>query len=369
MDVIQRNFLRLLRSGAFGGQEDIEPMSAWKWDRLYSISLMHGVAAIVADGIAAHRDKFFMQIPEGQMERWHETTAGIENANRHINAQLTELFATMNAKRLRPILLKGQGTAALYDNPLHRTGGDIDIFFPYTPQAEKADEWAESNGTDVAGGENDPLEYQWNGIKVEHHRRIQRLTNRLLNRKLQNITDKEIRCCDSSYAIIDGNKIEVLPPTINLLLIIIRITRYILNEGVSLKQVIDLGIFLRKAGDKVDYVKLQKWLRQLKLQNMARLIASLLKRLFYFEEEEMQFIEGKANESANDVIGDTFQIVGSHTTDWYFTQGKNIFVRTSDSSAMLWQIRHSAKYFRYYPSETVTNFFSTFAHSLSRIEE
>jgi hypothetical protein len=36
---------------------------------------------------------------------------------------------------------------------------------------------------------------------------------------------------------------------------------------------------------------------------------------------------------------------------------------------MLWSVRRSAKYFRYYPTETVTNFFTSFAHSLSHIEE
>lgn len=371
MDVIQRNFLRLLRSGAFGTQThgDIEPMSAWKWNRLYRISLMHGVAALVADGIEANRDKFFMQIPNSQMQAWRETTAGIEQANRDTNARLGQLFGIMNHERLRPILLKGQGSATLYPNPLHRTTGNIDIFFPYTPQAEKADGWAEANGTDVTMTEKNTLEYRWQGVKVKNHRGIQRLTNSILNRKLQSITEKEIRCCDSSYVIIDGVKIEVLPPTLSLLMTIIRITRYILNEGVSLKQIVDLGIFLRQDGDSIDYDKLQKWIRQLKLQNMARLIASLLKKLFYFDESEMPFISGKASESANDVISDTFRISGNHTTDWYFTQGKNIFVRTSDSSAMMWQVRHSARYFRYYPSETVTNFFSTFAHSLSHIEE
>jgi hypothetical protein len=54
--------------------------------------------------------------------------------------------------------------------------------------------------------------------------------------------------------------------------------------------------------------------------------------------------------------------------DWYFTQGKNVFVGTN-SGAMMWHVRHSAKYMGYYPSEAFTNFFANFAHSLSHIEE
>ncbi len=55
MDVVQRNFFRLLRSGTFGGHEPVEPMSAYKWNRLYQMALMHGVAALTADGIERHR--------------------------------------------------------------------------------------------------------------------------------------------------------------------------------------------------------------------------------------------------------------------------------------------------------------------------
>ena len=36
---------------------------------------------------------------------------------------------------------------------------------------------------------------------------------------------------------------------------------------------------------------------------------------------------------------------------------------------MLWHVRRSAKFFKYCPAETVTNFFTSFAHSLSHIEE
>jgi hypothetical protein len=58
-----------------------------------------------------------------------------------------------------------------------------------------------------------------------------------------------------------------------------------------------------------------------------------------------------------------------NAANWYFTQGKSIFVKTSDSDAMMWHVKHSAKYLPYYPSEAVTNFMANFAHSLSHIEE
>lgn len=369
MDVIQRNFFRLLRSGTFGDNEAIEPMSASKWNRLYNISLMHGVAALVYDGIVNRKNDFFLQIPPQQTAKWNKTVEDIEQSNRLINTHISELFYILNKEQLRPILLKGQSFASLYDNGLHRTSGDVDIYFPYSPQAKKADLWAKEQGSDIDGSEKYILKYNWQNVQVEHHRYVQRLTNKLLNRKMQGIIDSEIRCCDSVYVIINGTKIEVIPPTLNLLLIIVRIARYILSEGISLKQIIDLGTFLRKEGDKVDFVKLQKWIDQLRLQHMAQLEGSLLVHLFRFSEDEIPFMSSTMNEDISKIMDEIFLLSANHSEDWYFTQGRNIFVRTSNSSAMMWHLRHSAKFFRYYPSEIVTNFFASFAHSLSHIEE
>ena len=54
--------MRLLRSGAFGKHEELEPMSEWKWQQLYQISMIHGVTPWIADGIRQMSDDFFLQL-------------------------------------------------------------------------------------------------------------------------------------------------------------------------------------------------------------------------------------------------------------------------------------------------------------------
>ena len=206
-------------------------------------------------------------------------------------------------------------------------------------------------------------------MKVEHHHRMIKLTNIMLNKSLQSIVNSEIRCCDSTYVNIDGVKVETLPPTLNLLYALVRIAKYILNDGVSLKQVIELGVILRKIGDKVDFVKLQQWIDKLHLGEMAHLEGALLTGLFNFSTDEIPFMKPGKSENITRITHEIFNMKGNHTYDWYFTQGKNVFVSTSNRGAMMWHINNSRRFFRYYPSETVTNFFTSFAHSLSHIEE
>ncbi len=370
MDVTQRNFFRLLREGAFNAATaPVEPMSPWKWNILYNISMMHGVVAVVYDGVKRHENDFYLQLPPDLEQRWQKAADDIADASTRQNGYLSGLFSTLNHEQLRPILLRGQSLATLYDNPLSRTCGDIDIFFPYETQAAKADRWAASNGKEASKTDDGTFKYKWSGLDVEHHRQAQRLTNPMLNKKLQSIINKEIRCCDSTYIHIGEAKVETLPPTLGLLMMIVRIARYTLNEGIRLKQLVDMGMLLRKVGNHVDFVKLQKWLEQLRLKQMAQLEGAMLVNFLDFETAEIPFMDNRANKNTSMVRKDIFSSSANHNEDWYFTQGKNIFVRASDSGAMTWQIKHLGRFFAYYPAEALTSFATSFAHSISHIEE
>ncbi|NPD91446.1 nucleotidyltransferase family protein [Xylanibacter muris] len=369
MDIIQRNLFRLLRSGTFGDNSKIEPMSEWKWNCLYGISVAHGVSALVYDGIWKRKNEFFINFSDCLRSKWEKHVSDIEQHNIHATATVAALVDEMNKEQFRPILLKGIPFASIYDNPLHRQSSDTDIYFPYMPQAKKAAVWAKNKGMNIDESTKHSLKYIYDGILIDHKKYMQRLTNPMLNRKLQQIINSEIRCCDSAYVRLNGVKTEVPPPTLNLLLMLVRTARYILSNGASLKQIADLGMFLRKVGDKVDYVKLDKWISSLSLGQMASLEGHLLIELLMFTEDEIPFIHHKKDNSIDNMLDNILLMRGTQSVDWHFSQGKNIFISNSNSGAMMWHIRHSGKLFRFYPSETMTNFFSSFANSLSHIEE
>ena len=264
MDIIQRNFLRLLRAGAFGEYEQTEPMSEWKWKRLYQTSQIHGVTPWIADGIRLGDGDFFLQ---------------------QLSPALREKFYADNTER-------------------------------------------------------------YEEFKQEH------LTNPLLNRKLKQLTGER-----------NGG------PTLDLLLSLVGIARNILTQGVSLRHLIMLGTYLCTTHDAIDYEKLKEWTTNLGLERMARLEGSLLVELFHFTPDEIRFTDAAGDKDSRQVVSDIFKLTHKNAAEWYFTQGRSIFVRTNDSDAMMWHVKLSAKYMRYYPSEALTNFMANFAHSLSHIEE
>lgn len=275
MDIIQRNLFRLLRSGAFGTQEQIEPMSAFKWERLYQIAMLHDVIPYAYQGITNCRPQFFMRLTDKQELTW-------KRAYEEVTAHQTE--------------------------------------------EEEEDTFL----------------------------RADTLTNPVLNSQLQNILDDELS---------DMTTRQVL-------LQLIRVVRHILNEGMPIRQLLELGLLLHQHGKKVDFDQLRQWIKKLRLTQMCQLEGECLILLFGFHAEDLPFVSDHQSKRTSQIAQELLEFTNTRSHDWYFSQdADSIFVHNSNSSAMFSHVRRSSRYFRYYPSEGLTNFFASFVHSLSHIEE
>ena len=150
----------------------------------------------------------------------------------------------------------------------------------------------------------------------------------------------------------------------------ISITRHILNEGVPVRQLMELGLLLREHIDHYDYTTLERWLKDLNFWQMAQLEGALLMMMFKFEENEIPFLQEEKDRNVTQVAQELVNVANTHMVDFSFSQNSDsIFVHTKNSSAMIGHIKRSVQYFRYIPSETITNFFVSFARSLAQIEE
>ena len=147
MNVLSRNYFRMLRNGAFGDKEPMEPMSKYKWDLLYKRAEEEEVLSYLKDDV---------------------------------------------------------------------------------PHAS---------------------------INFENHKQT---------RRFKKIAKAEYHAIDTSLDTLD---------MLNILLYNIDRT---LSGKTSIHGIVEMGRFLRRKGDKVDFVKLESWLHQLRIYNMARLHASVL---------------------------------------------------------------------------------------------
>ena len=271
MNIIQRNFFRLLRSGAFDNKESIEPMSAFKWRRLFQMVEVQNVVSVFVQGANKLAIDEGMNLPQDLIEA--------------VNKKLTE----ENTQK-----------------PLE----DEDI----------------------------------------------QLSSRILNRRLKRIIEKEMKNDDMSIE------------TVDLLEIIIFNVNKLLNNGISLDGIIRLGKYLRKRGDKVDFVKLETWLNLLHMERMAQLQGSILMEVFGFEQDELPFVQKEEKEAFNLVMRSISNLAKDTAEVWHFRQSRTGFVQ-NNSKILRRNVRRSVRYYPYAPLETTCSFFTNLGRSLSEIEE
>lgn len=94
MDVITRNFFRLLRSGALNEYESLEPMSAFKWYRLDQMVHAQHVEAAALKGARNHQYDEMMNIPPDLLSKTVQSRMIIDNvrlSNRWLNHKLRKI--------------------------------------------------------------------------------------------------------------------------------------------------------------------------------------------------------------------------------------------------------------------------------------
>ncbi len=278
MDIIQRNFFKLIRSGAFNDKSTIEAMSSFKWRRLYEIVMFQNVLDYFVRGV--------------------NNNANDKNLN-------------LPAKLIDEIQAK------------------LDL------QDEK-----QSSRQEDAKIIGDDAE----------------LSNKWLNKRYQKIIYNEMHSIDTSTE------------TLRMLQLIVFNTNAMLNRGINLDAIIRLGQFLRNKGDKVDFLKLEKWLSALHLQRMAQLLGSILIAVFGFEKDEIDFVKKEEPVAYKLTIKIISNLVKDTAGEWHFRQNSAGFVQ-NNGKMLRRNLRRSYKYISYAPIETTSNFINGFIKGLSEIEE
>ena len=182
-----------------------------------------------------------------------------------------------------------------------------------------------------------------------------RMNNGFLNRRLANIQENERHAIDTSIE------------TLHLLRIIVSNINGILAYGINLSGIIEMGNYLRTKGDKVDFVKLDKWLSKLRIQRMAQLQGSVLILFFDFEQDEIPYVR-HVERGAYKLTLRLLYYNEQDMQDIHFNETQAGFVHVTGGT-MRKNLRRSMRYLEYAPIETISNFCNNFFKSLSEIEE
>lgn len=214
------------------------------WNTLYKVAKNHELVGICSAGL----DKIppEQRPPKNVALRWILHTVQIEDRNRWMNRKCLDLQARLTEDGFRFCILKGQGIALLYPNPLLRTSGDIDVWmeggrkrvFRYV-KGLFPKETIRYHHIDFPVLKDVPVEahcmptYAYNPL---HNCRMQRWFDRNVDRQCGNIVDLPE----------DMGKIPVPTLAFNRIYILSHIYRHLFPEGVGLRQLMDYYFVLRQ---------------------------------------------------------------------------------------------------------------------------
>ena len=224
------------------------------WKTMMTWAERQSIVGIIFAGIQK-ADKA-LKIPFDVLMEWIGSANLIENRNKLLNSRCVEVVDYFKEKGFESCILKGQGNAAMYSNPMLRMPGDIDLWV-------MSGERLRFNGSRfnvmevirfVKGinpkgrAEYHHIDFgEFKGVEVEAHYRPTFMNNLIKNRRLQRWM---IEYADEQF----GNQITLtnqdgrIPvPTweFNVVFQLSPIYRHVIQNGVGFRQIIDYFYLLR----------------------------------------------------------------------------------------------------------------------------
>ena len=271
---LQRALLTLLRSGLWEREIDdksVFPLSAEEWEQIFRISKQQTVIGLVYQGLQYLPQE--VSPPFALLIRWTAVVDAIERRNKEMNKALSSLSSLFNSQGIEAILQKGQGVAQLYEKPLLRECGDIDLCFKSKRDMEAAADCIRSQKIGIEKMPDGSSLYMWQGVEVEHHPRLLDLHNPFL----QGYAERLERAYGyDTVSLSSEEQATVASPFLNLLLLNLHILKHALGWGIGLRQLCDMARACYVLGERVNRAEMEKCSRKLGLGRWNALLNALL---------------------------------------------------------------------------------------------
>lgn len=247
MTSINDILLSLTRAALWDTEPHLDaPLTPDQWEELYHQARKQTIQGIVYD--AACRLPEAQLPPDNLLGTWMEEVLYIEATHHRHLKTLAWVASRMEAETaLRPIVLKGLPMASLYPTPHHRVSGDIDLYFGSLSTVHEADRQVESWGIPVTRGLNDESSYLVNDVPIEHHGHL--VHSHVPWRKKRLRAWIEHRLCEADATTecsVENNVVRVLSPELDLLQLSSHALKHALNEGIGLRQLCDIALFVTR---------------------------------------------------------------------------------------------------------------------------
>lgn len=337
------SFLRFALDDNCPVPDDIGQMD---WDALLEFGRQHTIVGVLYHGL-----KKLEQHPKRpdkyKIIEWFSANEEIVRENERVNQAAARVTYLLYKKEgIKACVLKGQGNALMYPDPMMRTSGDIDL-------------WTNLSTDDLlryimrvspdSGIEYHHIDFPvYDDVVVEIHITPSFMGNLFYERRLRRYFEEVKKEQFRSIVSLPGNAGNICVPTddFNRIFQLSHVMHHFFFEGVGLRQIIDYYYLLRKGFTEEERLADVKLLKRL---NMTKFAAAMMWVLHEQLGLERRYLLVEPNENVGRMLFDEIMKAGNfgRSDDRYAFQGRSVYTQ------YFIEIYRNLHYAWQFPSETL----------------
>jgi hypothetical protein len=264
-----------------------------EWRQTFKIAMDQSLVGVLLEGINKLETE---QKPYHKLKmKWILTVENIRKSNTYQNSKVVELTRILKADGFRSCIIKGQGVAMSYPDPMIRCAGDIDV-------------WLDASRQDIVRYvrnkfPNEEIVYHhtefpvFRDVSVEVHftpswmysfwgnRRLQRLFRELAVAQFNN-------CVELPFT---NAPVNVANREFNLVFLLSHIYRHLFAEGIGMRQFVDYFYMLKMGRDEELFRRTRKRLARLGMTKFAGAVMFIMKEVFGLEDDYLLMVPNVNN--------------------------------------------------------------------------
>lgn len=180
---------------------------------------------------------------------------------------------------IKAVLMKGFGLAQYYPSPEQRQWGDIDLYVgpeQYHPAcAVMRETFPDALKFDEELDHYKHYNLIADGVSIETHRVSVGLTHPADVRRYQRMESAGM--AKSEKLVLGGLEVRVPEPTFNALMVFLHAWEHMISSGANIRQLCDLALLLHHEQERIDWKRLERWLKALKAWDVWQVYMIMLK--------------------------------------------------------------------------------------------
>lgn len=266
-------FLHLLQASLWKKRPEAScfyNVSAEVWEKIFRISVLHGVQAIVCDAIIQLPSELY---PPSEIKiLWAIRVKQIEAHNEYKRKILAELCELYEQKNIRIMLLKGIALDECYPTPIHRESGDIDLWL--LGKSSEGDNLMKNLGKKIYNfGEKHSCAY-YKGIPIENHRTFLNVDRFVIDKHIEACLKEVLQEDGYEVFILENETILIPPSTFNIIFNGRHILTHLPRE-IVIRHLCDWAMLLYANQGKYDVDKVIQIFRQVGIYPVVCLFTQL----------------------------------------------------------------------------------------------